>query len=172
MLTQSHGNRDAHTHIPRRVSSASGRIAKASASFKSAQKQLDPLWMGFKQKQSICVGCRHGWSGGFSQPTGDRFMTGSSQSLTRTSPHMLSHYRNTEWIQPFFSMSSLPTTMMLIVLIWWCQPDRGKWSSPPWTLPSQPHKLFGAEQLILIVTKLSGQELADDNRICVLFKLD
>lgn len=131
-----------HTFRTESVQQVEGSL-KPVPHLKVRRRQFDPLWMSFKQKQSICVGCRHGWSGG-SQPTGNRFMTGSSQSLTRTSPHMLNHYRNTEWIKPFFSMSSLPTTMMLIVLIWWCQPDRGKWSSPPWTLPSQPHKLFGA----------------------------
>lgn len=62
-------------------------------SLKSAQKQLNPPRMSFKQEQSICVGGRHGKSG-IMQPMRNRFMTGSSQSLTKTSRRSLNPYRN------------------------------------------------------------------------------
>lgn len=61
-------------------------------SFKSAQKQLNVLWMILKQEQSICGGGRHGMSG-IMEPMRNRFMTGSSQSLTKTSRCILNPYR-------------------------------------------------------------------------------
>lgn len=71
-------------------------------------------------------------------------------------------------------MSSLLTTMMLIVLMWWCQPDHDESYIPPSLWPALPnaHKLFGALQLISIMTKPFGQDLDDDNSIFVLSELN
>lgn len=70
-------------------------ILKACLLFKSTQKQLNLQQMIFKQERSIRVGGRHGMSG-IMQPMRNRFMTGSSQSLTKTSRRISNPNRNTK----------------------------------------------------------------------------